>query len=485
MNLNRLYEWARLRPAKIALVHNGIAVDYLTFARAAEANRVFFEGKNIPAKGPAVVAVGNVADSWFIVLALQALGFDTICAPTPEAVRSLNIKTMSCLVVTEAEQAGKPLDASIAMGAPLVVVPRMRPQEIAPEQLPLQARMPGGHILYTSGTTGENKKLLLDASTTEKRTARQITIRAFTHDMVFHCGGFGLWSAAGWSLPIDAWHMGGTAVIDQRADSLRHFLEHGVNRAFMTPVTLRELLDLRGADARPIEHFVLAVGTGFLSLELAEKAYKTFSREIRIAYGATECPLMASADYAGEEDLHWLLPVEDRILEIVDENDRICPTGEQGKIRVKLTGGDCTSYLDDAETSAEFFRHGYFYPGDLGVFRDDGKFRILGRAGDVLNIQGSKVPVAPIEAQLQMRLGVRAVCLFAGLSDGGKDELVVVIEGDKPPEEAQVAAIRGAFGKFESIRFEVMKTFPRTTGGTQKIMREELRKLVFPHGSLN
>ena len=485
MDLNRLYEWARLQPTKVALVHNGIPVDYLTFARANEANRAFFGAKNIPAKGPAVVAVGNVADSWFIVLALQALGFDTICAPTLEAVRPLDIRAMSCLVVTEAEQAGKPLDISIAKGAPLIVVPRMRPLEIAPDQLPRQSGTPGGHILYTSGTTGESKKLLLDATTTEQRTARQITARSFDHDMVIHCGSFGLWAAAGWSLPIDAWHVGGTAVIDQRTDSLRHFFEHGVNKAVFTPMLLRDLLDLRGPEAQRIEGFEIAVGTGFLSLDLAERTYRTFSDDIRVFYGASECTMIANTQFASEDDLHWLQPFADRTVEVVDGDGRICPVGEQGKIRVKLIGGDCTSYLDDEETTAEFFRGGYFYPGDLGVFREDGKLRILGRAGDVLNVQGSKIPVAPIEAQLQMRLGVKAVCLFAGLSDDGKDELVVAIEGDKPPEEAQVAAIRKAFGNFENVRFEVMKAFPRTTGGTQKIVREELRKLVFPQGPLN
>ena len=486
MNLNRIYDWARRQPDKVALVHNGMPVDYLIFARAIEAQRLFFEGKNMPAAGrPAVVAVANVADSWFIVLALQALGFDTLCVPSLAALTPLDVKEMACLVVTEAEQAGKPLDISVARGAPLIVVPRMRPLEIDADRLPLQTRQPGGHILYTSGTTGQNKKLLLDAATTEQRTLRQLGIRSFTADMVFHCGGFGLWAAAGWSLPNDAWHVGGTAVIDQRPDSIRHFLEHGVNRAFFTPPMLKELLDLRGEAARPVEGLQIGVGSGFLSLELAERAFRQLSDDIRIGYGSSECTLMATSEFRSEEDLHWLQPAEGRTIEIVDAEDRPCPVGQEGKIRVKLIGGDCTSYIDDEAASAEFFRHGYFHPGDLGTFREDGKFRILGRAGDVLNMQGNKVPVAPIESQMQMALGVNAVCLFSGLSNDGKDELVVVIEGDEVPDEAQRGAVERAFGKFERVRFEVVKAFPRTTGGTQKIMREELRKLVFPQGSLN
>lgn len=480
MNLNRIYEWARVQPNKVALVHNGIPVDYLTFARAIEANRIFFEARNIPAKGPAVVAIGNIADSWFTVLALQALGFDTICAPSLVAAKGLNVTNMACLVVTEAERAGMEVDDGIAKGAPFIVAPRMRPAEIAPDQLPLQTRVPGGHILYTSGTTGENKKLLLVAAATEKRTARQVRIRSLGPDTIQHCGNFGLWAAAGWSLPIDPWHVGGTAVIDQRTDSAKRFFEQKVNRTFLTPPLLRELLDVRGSEATPVEGFELSVGSGFLSLDLAMRARKHLATTIKIGYGSSECTAMGGIEFNSEEDLHWLEPQDDRAVEIVDGDDRPCEPGQEGKIRVQLIEGDCISYLDDEKASAEFFKHGFFYPGDLGVFREDGKFRVLGRAGDVLNMQGIKVPVAPLEGQLQLRLGVTAVCLFSGLSDDGKDELVVAVEGAGEPDKQQVEAIKSAFAGFERIRFETLKAFPRTTGGTQKINREALRKLVFP-----
>lgn len=477
---NHIYERARAQPDATALVHNGIAVSYLTFARAIETHRLFFESKGLTARGPVVVAVGNIADAWFIVLALQALGFDTLCAPSVAAVKALNLKHMACLVVTQTEQTGHDLDKEIAQAAPFVIVPGMQPLALASDQLPNLMGKAGGHILYTSGTTGQNKKLLLDAAMVEKRAARQAAIRSLGPETIQHCGSFGLWVAAGWSLPVDGWMTGGMVVIDQRSDSAARFFEQKINMALMTPPLLRALLDQRGRDVAPVEGFELAVISGFLSLDLAEQARAHLATVIKIGYGASECTAMASGAFQSEEDLHWLEPRDDRELEVVDMDDKPCLPGEEGRIRVKLMDGDCTSYLDDAEATARVFQNGYFYPGDLGVFRADGRFRLLGRAGDVLNMQGQKVPVAPLESELQMALGVNAVCLFSGLSLDGKDELVVVIEGRTPPNQPQVEAVRRGFARFERVRFECLDTFPRTKGGTQKVMRDALRRRVFP-----
>ncbi len=302
---------------------------------------------------------------------MQALGFDTVCAPSLAAVKALNIKQMTCIVVTAAEQANTRADTDSAWGAPMVAVPRMRP-------------------------------------------------------------------------------------------------------------LLRELLDRRGPNAVPVEGFDLGVGSGFLSLDLAERAHKHLAAKIVIGYGSSECIAMGRSEFKTDEDLHWMDVRTDRVIEIVRADDQPCRVGQEGKIRVKLMAGDCTSYMDDEVTTSEFFRNGYFYPGDLGVLREDGKFRLLGRADDVLNMQGQKVPVAPLESQLQMTLGVTAVCLFSGLSPDGKDELVVAIEGGEPPSEQQIAAVTRSFARFERIRFERLEAFPRTQGGTQKVKREDLRRRVFP-----
>ena len=485
MTATRIYDWARTQPQKLALVHNGIPIDYLLLARAIETHRLFFEKAGLPPRGTAVVIISNLADTWFAVLALRALGLDTFCAPSLAAAEAMELKNIACIVVAEAERATQDVNSPLAHQARTIIVPRMHPQFIAPQELPTRLHGAGGHIVYTSGTTGTNKKLLIDAGTQQRRIEQQIAKRSLDQDTLQHCGGFGLWSAAGSAAPLTLWHAGGAAVIDQRQNSLEHFFDYKITRAWLTPPLLTKMLDLRGDDARPVDGFDLSVGSGFLPLRLAERASRHLSRNISMGYSSTECSKIAGTTFRSEEDLYWLTPAPGRVIEFVDDDDRPCPVGQEGKVKVKLTETDCTGYLDDEETTERFFRDGYFYPGDLGVRRADGKIRILGRADDVLNVQGQKLLVAPLEDQVQRILGVGAVCLFAGLSNDGIDELVVAIEGGHKPDKVQIETLLRGFKQFERIRFAILDSFPRTEGGTQKVRRNVLRRQLFPgsHGA--
>jgi acyl-coenzyme A synthetase/AMP-(fatty) acid ligase len=144
-----------------------------------------------------------------------------------------------------------------------------------------------------------------------------------------------------------------------------------------------------------------------------------------------------------------------------------------------LVNGDARAYLDDQEATARHFRGGYFYPGDMAVRRADGRVRILGRFADVLNIQGQKLAVAPLEQRLQSFLGVENVCLFSGLDRDGREELVVALETDRettPVEREQIALNYRMYGH---VRIVTVKPFPRTDTGMEKIRRTELRKMIF------
>jgi len=196
-----------------------------------------------------------------------------------------------------------------------------------------------------------------------------------------------------------------------------------------------------------------------------------------MAYGASELgatPLLSR--FTSTDEMHWLAPSEGRIVEVVDEDGNKCPEGE---LRILLTELDCTSYLDDEETSATVFRNGFFYPGDMALSRSDGRIRILGRVDDVLNVQGRKCAVAPIEQVIQQELGVDEVCVFSGLNAAGNEELAVAIESSRQLSRSELEAVTRQCAPFELIRVTVFKEFPRAETGTRKTRRSVLRKLVF------
>ena len=295
---------------------------------------------------------------------------------------------------------------------------------------------------------------------------------------------FGIWSGAGFKQPSAIWHAGGTQIIDQRPDAIDHFFDHRFTKTGILPIVMDRLINQQTErmDLQPLSFdFELSHSGSFMTKRLADRVIGQLTPDLLVVYSATEfirVPLKSK--YGTLDDLHWLKPVAGSVVEIVDDNDVPCSDGQEGYVRVLLTNVDASGYLDDPEATARFFRHGYFYPGDLGVQRADGAIRILGRSSDVLNVRGSKLAVAPLEQRVQEQLNVDTVCLFSGLDRMGIEELVVVIEGERAPSREDMQKLATIFPQFERLRFEMMSKFPRTEAGMQKIKRSEIRKLVFP-----
>ena len=187
----------------------------------------------------------------------------------------------------------------------------------------------------------------------------------------------------------------------------------------------------------------------------------------------------AFAWFRGPDDLNWLRPEEGRVIQVVDEHGRECPPGVQGLVRIRLREFDVQSYIEDEQATARAFRDGFCYPGDLGVMRADGRVRLLGRDGDVINIAGQKIPAALIEEGLHGALRVEEVCVFAGPLDSGGQELVIALKTDRDPPPYELAPLAREFESFERVRVAVFEAFPKNVSGMRKTSRPELRKLAF------
>jgi len=198
-----------------------------------------------------------------------------------------------------------------------------------------------------------------------------------------------------------------------------------------------------------------------------------------ISYGSTELASPALVGLIDNlQEMHWLKIPEGRCVQIVDELGGICEADQEGLLRVRIEALDATEYVHDPEASQKVFKGGYFYPGDMAVRREDGRIRVLGRSSDVLNVQGRKLAVAPLEQALMDRLGLSAVCLFNELDQGGADVIWVVLETATPPAQSHVAWLRTQLSGFERIRMICCPDFPRTKTGTHKVNRVALRQMV-------
>ncbi len=481
MLLDRIFAHARAHPGRTAFITGGVAIDYATFARAIAALRGHLAASALPATGLAVIRTERLADSWATMIALRSLGLDTIGVTSLAVAADLKLKDVICVVARQEELAKGELEAPAVSGKPFVFLPhRLWQDSLAgePPQADGSPRPAGGHILFTSGTTGMAKKILVSADIDERRFARNAAVLGWPANPVVYVGPLNLGSATGYSYTSFGWHIGACVVFDQGSEPAQRFFEHPLTNAFLNPVQARQLVaKAREANQEPGDVEIRVSGAA-VPLDLVEALKRNVSRNIIAHFSATECLVVMGTRMRSLEDIQWYTPFPDRIVEIVDGIGRARPDGKEGELRIRLIDSDCTSYLDDPDTTAKFFRDGWFHTGDFAVRRADGRVRLLGRLADVLNIGGSKVAVAPIEQQLQQALRVDNVCLFSQLTDAGADVLAVAYEAASDLPAARMDALARQFPAFSHLRFVRFGAFPQV-GGLQKIDRRALRRAIF------
>jgi acyl-coenzyme A synthetase/AMP-(fatty) acid ligase len=483
MIIDRIYESALTDPAKPALIHDDFVIDYATFAKGIETFRKILQQKELPAGTIAVVLVSHLADAWAITLALRALGLTTIQLRSIAHIKELGLKNVSCAVTTEREQSEHDLAGNAFAEVKIIVVLRA---ELAATQLgeipvaPQAVHPAGGHILYTSGSTGDFKKVMWDSQLEDVRSSARSRCHSYDNAAMVHNLNFELFTGIGWKVPLSVWQAGGCVIIDQGPERYERFFRHPVTHTRMSPYAFRYLVEIDN-DRDPPNGCEIWVSGGVMG-DLASKALERFRHPFSIYhhYSATELitpPLISRLQ--NPSDAIWLCPVPDRTVQIVDETGRECSPGQEGDLRIRTTELDWQCFLDDEEATSKVFRDGFLYPGDRAVRRADGRIRIVGRIADVLNVQGEKIPTGPIEQRIRQSLGANEVCVFSGLNAAGQNELVIAIETDREPAKEKLDSIRGEFDEFDKVRFSILREFPRTEAGTKKIRRAALRTLVF------
>jgi len=486
LSYQNIYDRARTHPSKTAIIYNGNVISYAALEQAISGTIDYLKMQGLTEGQTVVVRISILADCWVAVLALQALGLNTVCVNSLTGIKSLSLRNVEGILTSDIEAGIDPLEPYEGTEGKIMSIPHPNYSSKGSLQPPASngVTKTGGHILYTSGTTGTYKKVFLDAERQQQRNAERI--EAYKHyqaDTFYHCSDFGLWTGVGYKKPLYVWQMGGCVILEQRPNWPQYFLQSGMTNTILIPDKVKELLKfLEERDLnKPLEDCYFLVASGFISNKLAGQLRDRVSDYLENIYGSTEInvPILRSS-VENPEDLHWMVSSGFRAVEIVDEEGNTCPLDVEGELRVRFTELDSSSYLDDPKTTDKVFKSGYFHPGDMAVRRSDGRIRILGRSADVINIDGQKRSVAPLEHDIQQTLGVDAVCLFSGLGSDDEVELLVAIESEHWPEKSDMNNLVREFAPFGQARFARMSKFPRTRTGTSKIDRIALRKLLFP-----
>ncbi|MFO1120889.1 MAG: class I adenylate-forming enzyme family protein [Hyphomicrobiales bacterium] len=479
MAIGQIRRWADCKPDALAVTQGSFRLSYREFLSTIASVQPLLGAIRGRRGNTVVVATSRLLEAWITSLAARSLGLNAIAIQTPSAIPDLNLSDIHCVLADGSSGfSSSSLGDKIPEQCPVIVLPKLAELRSDRNLTPEVSDAVGSQILYTTGTTGSSKKVVMDGQLEERRNqyrAECFNIKPSTvvyTDLPPSCG-------AGFKTPSAVWHTGGAVVFDRTLDLPSHLRRDGVNSVLAGPNQIRNLLN-RGSLPDELKHsFEIVYTSGPFPAELAEATADGLTRNINIYFGATEIigrPLRS--EFRGRDDLIWLKPEPGRKIRIVKDTGEDCDINEEGKLAIELADVDARDYLDDPQTSKQVFRNDFFVPGDLAVKREDGRVRLLGRVADVIVIRGSKKPVGPIEFAIQSYLGAEEVCVFAELHETGQEEAIVAVRTERQITQPEMDYIARNLLPIELVRFARLNQFPRSEGAFGKTLRAELRKLL-------
>lgn len=265
-------------------------------------------------------------------------------------------------------------------------------------------------ILYTTGTTGRSKGVIVSHRAILSDSENLIAAMGYSHDMAFVVNG-PLNHIGSLSKVYPVLMLGATVVLlDGMKDHDAFFraLAFPAARAatFLVPAAIRMLLQLSGNRLAACADRIDFIETGAAAISHADmQALCRLLPHSRLynTYASTETGIIATYNWNDGRCLAGCLgrPMRHARLEISSEGRIVCsgPTLMSG-------------YAGDPERTASVLRDGKLYTSDLGRIDDEGMLHLFGREDDIINVGGYKVsPLEVEDAALASPLVADCLCI--------------------------------------------------------------------------
>ena len=270
-------------------------------------------------------------------------------------------------------------------------------------------------------------------------------------------------------------------------EAMRLIEQHDVSIFRGVPTMYIQMLNHPHADRYNLSSLQSCIsGAAPLPLEIAQRWKRKYNIDIREGYGLTEA-MAANTSHlvdegAGVPPKHGSVGKcnhKCNTIKIFDENDQEMAPGEEGEIVIKgLTM--MKGYWNKPQETAEAIRNGWLHTGDIGYMDEDGYLYLTQRKNDLIIRGGENIYPKEVEDVLCKHPQVFEV-VVVGMPDPIYGEevkaFVTVRRGASVTEEELISFCKEHLPTYKTPKsIQFLDSLPKNSIG--KILRRELRRSV-------
>lgn len=343
-------------------------------------------------------------------------------------------------------------------------------------------------ILYTSGTTGDPKGVVLTHKNIYADVLGYHEVLDLTEKETFLCMLPLFHTYAMTTIVFGALFAGSKVMLYPQFNPHR-LIEAAVSEQNVVFISVPPMLHMMARFApegiAEKHHLKYAVsGGGPLPVDVSKAFKAKFNHEILEGYGLTETSPVVALNLPDKNKVGTIgHPFPGVDVQIRDtETGKIMGTGEVGELCVK---GDITMkeyYKKPEETKAVFYEDGWFRTGDLALIDEEKYIKIVGRFKDLIVCGGENIYPREIEEHLLRFAGVVEAAVV-GMDDHLRQEVpyAFVVLADEAKDKITESDLRNHCREFLADYkipegFSFINEMPKTA--TNKIKKDKLKQIL-------
>ena len=322
-------------------------------------------------------------------------------------------------------------------------------------------------ILYTTGTTGKSKGVIISHQTIIADSENLIEGQGFSHDLAFVVNG-PLNHIGSLSKIYPVLMLGGTLIIVdglKDIDAFYRAFDFPASKmaTFLVPASIRILIQFSSSKLADLANRIDFIETG--AAAITQTDMETLCKllpnsRLYNTYASTETGIISTYNYNDGKCIAGCLgkPMRHSKIIITDKGLIAC-TGDT------IMSG----YVGDPDRTASILKDGIIYTSDLGVIDNEGMLHLTGREDDVINVGGFKVSPTEVEdAAMSANEVEDCICISVDHRITGQAlKLLVVIKENHVLNKKSLALYLKS--KLESYKvpllYEQVNTIKRTFNG--------------------